>query len=75
MFDYFSLWEKRISHSKYQLSMFNKTYVYLMLNMLIIPAVTLTSQQTTIFHVLKEADYNIFTVLSRFYSSTQHIQA
>ena len=45
MFDYFAFWEKRVTHSKYQFSIFNKAYIYLTLNMLIIPAVTLTSQQ------------------------------
>ena len=43
MFDYFAFWEKRVTHSKYQFSIFNKAYVYLALNMLIIPAVTLTN--------------------------------
>lgn len=40
---YSAYWEKRETHSNYQYSIFNKAYVYLMLNMLIIPAVTITS--------------------------------
>jgi uncharacterized membrane protein YkvI len=44
MFDYFAFWERRATHSKYQLSIFNKASVYLALNMLIIPAVTLNTQ-------------------------------
>lgn len=43
MFDYFAFWEKRISHSNYQFSIFNKAYIYLTLNMLVIPAVTMTA--------------------------------
>jgi hypothetical protein len=43
MFDYFAFCEKRVTHSKYQFSIFNKSYIYLTLNMLVIPAVTLTS--------------------------------
>jgi hypothetical protein len=43
MIDYFAFWEKRITHSNYQFSIFNKAYIYLVLNMLVIPAVTLTA--------------------------------
>ena len=41
MLDYLAYWERRITHSKYQYSTFNKSYLYLALNMLVIPAVTL----------------------------------
>jgi hypothetical protein len=44
--DYSAYWEKRLTHSKYQYSIFSKCYVYLILNMVVIPAVTLTSQKS-----------------------------
>ena len=44
MIDYSAYFEKRQTHSSYQYSIFNKAYIYLLLNMLIIPAVTITSQ-------------------------------
>ena len=40
---YSAYWEKRGTHSKYQSSIFNKSLVYLLLNMLIIPGITLTN--------------------------------
>jgi Calcium-dependent channel, 7TM region, putative phosphate len=48
MIDYSAYYEKRNTHSKYQFSIFNKAYVYLSLNMLIIPSVMLTSQSSLI---------------------------
>ncbi len=48
MIYYSAYYEKRTTHSKYQFSIFNKSYVYLALNMLLIPAVTITSQGSMI---------------------------
>lgn len=64
MFDFFAFWEKQITHSKYQFSIFNKAYIYLALNMLIIPAVTLTSQSKSVLKVISENDYNLVSLLS-----------
>lgn len=72
MIDYSAYWEKRVTHSKYQQSIFNKAYVYLALNMLIIPAVTLTSQKS-IFSVAKINHYNIFAMLASFYTTDSSI--
>lgn len=47
MIDYMAYYEKRATHSKYQESIFSKCYIYLMFNMLIIPAVTISSNQAT----------------------------
>lgn len=74
MFDYFSYWEKRATHSKYQFSTFNKAYVYLALNMLVIPAVTMNSQQS-ILKVLSDNSYNPFLIMGRFYSGDQQTAA
>lgn len=63
MIYYSAYWEKRVTHSKYQYSIFNKAYVYLLLNMLIIPAVTITSQ-SSILEVIKKNNFNIFAILS-----------
>lgn len=65
MFDYFAFWEKRVTHSKYQFSIFNKAYIYLTLNMLVIPAVTLTTQsQRSVLKVIAENDYNLISILA-----------
>jgi hypothetical protein len=69
MFDYFAFWERRATHSMYQFSIFNKAYVYLALNMLVIPAVTLSSQSQSILKVLSEHQYNVFAILARFYQN------
>lgn len=66
MIYYSAYYEKRVTHSKYQFSIFNKAYVYLALNMLIIPAVTIKNQ-TSVINVIKNNDYNILAVLSQFY--------
>jgi len=63
MIYYSAYYEKRVTHSKYQYSIFNKAYVYLLLNMLIMPAVTLTSQ-TSIIEIFNRNGYNPFAVLS-----------
>ena len=43
LLDFFASWEKRVSHSKYQQSTFLKAFIYLLLNMLLIPALTLST--------------------------------
>ncbi|CDW80986.1 transmembrane protein 63c [Stylonychia lemnae] len=68
MIYYSAYWEKRVTHSKYQYSIFNKAYIYLALNMLIIPAVTITSQ-SSMLQVVKANNYNLIAVLSQFYST------
>lgn len=65
---YSAYWEKRVTHSKYQLSIFNKAYVYLVFNMLIIPAVTITAQ-ATIVQVIRDNNFNLMAVLAQFYSA------
>jgi hypothetical protein len=67
MFDYFAFWERRATQSKYQFSIFNKASVYLALNMLVIPAVTLNSNSQSILKVFSEHNYNILAILARFY--------
>lgn len=65
MIDYSAYYEKRVTHSKYQFSIFNKAYVYLMLNMLIIPALTITAtqqmqiSQVSIIQVVQNNNYSI----------------
>lgn len=69
MFDFFAFWEKRSTHSKYQFSIFNKAYIYLLLNMLAIPAVTLSRNpfaQQSLLTVLSSSP-NIFSLLAQFY--------
>ena len=66
MIDYSAYWEKRVTHSKYQFSIFNKAYIYLALNMLIIPAVTITSQKS-VLKVFQENHYNPIAIFSQFY--------
>ena len=63
MIYYAAYWEKRVTHSKYQFSIFNKAYIYLALNMLLIPAITITSQ-TSILQVAKDNNYNLISILS-----------
>ncbi len=72
MIYYSAYWEKRVTHSKYQFSIFNKAYVYLALNMLIIPAVTITSQ-TSIIQVIKANNYSMIQVFSQFYSANSGV--
>lgn len=74
MIDYMAYYEKRVTHSKYQASIFNKCYVYLMFNMLIIPAVTIATQgnvssQQSILQVAKANDYSLIAILSQFYTN------
>lgn len=71
LLDFFASWEKRVAHSKYQQSTFTKAFVYLALNMLLIPAATLTVQ-TTVVAVLKES--SMLEALARFYSG-EHLQS
>lgn len=68
MIDYSAYWEKRVTHSNYQFSIFNKAYVYLGLNMLIIPAVTITSQRTLV-DVVQSNSYNPIQIFAQFYST------
>jgi hypothetical protein len=72
MIDYSAYFEKRTTHSKYQFSIFNKCYIYLSLNMLLIPAVTLTNQMS-IIEMVKHNNYNIFSILSQFYQNTSSV--
>jgi len=66
MIYYSAYYEKRVTHSKYQFSVFSKSYVYLALNMLLIPAVTISSQ-TSIIEVLRRNDFSLLSVLAQFY--------
>lgn len=72
MIDYSAYFEKRTTHSKYQSSIFNKCYVYLSLNMLLIPAVTITNQMS-IIEMVKHNHYNIFSILSQFYQNSTSV--
>ena len=72
MIDYSAFYEKRITHSKYQFSIFNKAYIYLALNMLIIPAVTLSSYSSLI-EVAKKNNYNVLQILAQFYSQNSGV--
>lgn len=71
LLDFFASWEKRVAHSKYQQSTFTKAFVYLALNMLLIPAATLTVQ-TTVVSVIKES--SMVEALAKFYSG-EHLQS
>lgn len=66
MIYYSAYYEKRFTHSNYQFSIFNKSYVYLALNMLLIPAVTITSQSSMI-EMIKSNNYNAMSILAQFY--------
>lgn len=46
--DYTVYWEKHPTHSQYQSSFFTKAFIYLVLNMLVIPATTLTSSASVL---------------------------
>ncbi len=72
LIDYSAYWERRVTHSKYQFSIFNKCYVYLSLNMLLIPAVTITNQMS-IIELAKSQNYNILSIFSSFYTSNSGV--
>jgi hypothetical protein len=46
LIDYSAQWEKHTTHSAYQRSVLSKCHVYLGLNMLVIPAATLSTSDS-----------------------------
>ena len=68
LIDVLSLLEKQYTHSRYQYSVFTKAFFYMMLNLLIIPGITLTTADS-LFSVVYEKIYNIPELLSKIYLS------
>ena len=68
LIDYLSIFEKHFTHSRYQYSVFTKSFFYMMLNTLVIPGITLTAGES-LFSIVYEKIYNIPELLSKIYLS------
>lgn len=66
LIDIASVFERQETHSHYQLSVFTKSAIYLTLNTLIIPALTLTSQDS-IINIIFKKQFDIAHLLGDFY--------
>ncbi len=68
MIDIVALWEKHHSHSHYQASIFFKSVIYLNINMLLIPAISIKSAETVLV-LLAEKGFSPKQMLSDLYYS------
>ena len=67
---YSAYWEKHTTHSAYQYSILNKSFIYLGLNMLVIPAISLTSTSAdTIIKVFENKNFNVIDMMASFHKS------
>lgn len=66
LIDFASLIERYETHSLYQKAVYSRSVIYLTLNMLIIPALTLTNSEPLINLVLKK-QFDITQLLGDFY--------
>ena len=68
MIDIVALWERHHSHSHYQASIFTKSVIYLSINMILIPAVSMRSTETVLV-LLAEKGFSPKNLLSDLYYS------
>lgn len=68
LIDVLSLIEKHYTHSRFQYSVFTKSFFYMLLNFLVIPGITLTTADS-LFSVVYNKIYDIPELLSKIYLS------
>jgi len=69
LIDYSAQWEKHTTHSAYQRSVLSKCHVYLGLNMLVIPAATLSTSDS-ILNLFVQKQGNVAEILAGFMTNT-----
>lgn len=67
LIDYIAKFEKHYTHSNYHYAVFGKSFIYMLLNFLIIPGIGLTAD--SLFTIIKTNYYNIVELLSQIYLS------
>jgi len=65
--DYASVIESYDSHSQYQLNVYFKTVIYTMLNMFMIPVLTLSNGGTSIWNLITQNNFNIAKILGELF--------
>ena len=58
--------ERHFTHSRFQSSIFSKTYFYYIMNMLIIPGISLSSVRS-LFQIVFDKNYDIPSLLGEIY--------
>ena len=59
--------ERYDSHSTYQLSVYYKTIVYLLLNTFVIPILTIASGGKSLYEIFSETGFNVAKILGELF--------
>lgn len=65
--DWASIFESYDSHSKYQAAVYQKTVIYMNLNIFVIPVLTLSSGGKTLWELFNGSNWNLAMLLSELF--------